>query len=104
MDLCSLISDLDFAILVRETEKTSTRHESRSTLPTRPVTQETFARAIAEGLMSEKSPTIGVGGIADRLIRRLRVSDPPERFQRRAASAAREALGVEARHHPPDRP
>ncbi len=46
--------------------------------------------------MSEKSPSIGVGGITDRLIRRLRVSDPPERFQRRAASATREVLGVEA--------
>ena len=52
--------------------------------------------------MSEKSPTIGVGGVTDRLIRRLRVSDPPERFQRRAASAAREALGVEAVAWVPD--
>ena len=52
--------------------------------------------------MSEKSPRIGVGGIADRLIRRLRVSDPPERFQRRAASAARESLGVEAVAWVPD--
>jgi HD-GYP domain-containing protein (c-di-GMP phosphodiesterase class II) len=32
----------------------------------------------------------------NRLTRRLRVSDPPERFQHLAASALREALGVEA--------
>jgi len=32
----------------------------------------------------------------ERLVRRLRVNDPPERFQRMAASALREALGVEA--------
>ena len=52
--------------------------------------------------MAEKSPVTGVGSITDRLIRRLRVSDPPERFQRRAASATRAALGVEAVAWVPD--
>ena len=35
-------------------------------------------------------------GVTERLIRRLRVSDPPDRFQKRATAAVREALGVEA--------
>jgi hypothetical protein len=52
--------------------------------------------------MNEFSPAPGSGGIADRLIRRLRVSDPPERFQRRAATALREALGFEAVAWVPD--
>jgi HD-GYP domain-containing protein (c-di-GMP phosphodiesterase class II) len=34
--------------------------------------------------------------LIEHLLRRLRVSDPPERFQRLATSATREALGVEA--------
>jgi HD-GYP domain-containing protein (c-di-GMP phosphodiesterase class II) len=34
--------------------------------------------------------------VVDRLIRRLRVSDPPERFQRLACDEVRAALGVEA--------
>ncbi|MEO6809339.1 MAG: HD domain-containing protein, partial [Isosphaeraceae bacterium] len=34
--------------------------------------------------------------LIEHLIRRLRVSDPPERFQRLATSATRDALGVEA--------
>jgi hypothetical protein len=52
--------------------------------------------------MDESNPTPGSGGIADRLIRRLRVSDPPERFQRRAATALRDALGFEAVAWVPD--
>lgn len=43
-----------------------------------------------------------VAGVVDRLIRRLRVSDPPERFQRRAAAAARDALGASAAAWVPD--
>ena len=51
-----------------------------------------------EGKPSAKTPPTGPrpSEVAERLIRRLRVSDPPERFQRRAATAVRETLGVEA--------
>ena len=52
--------------------------------------------------MDEFNPAPGSGGIADRLIRRLRVSDPPEKFQRRAATALRDALGFEAVAWVPD--
>lgn len=38
----------------------------------------------------------GAGGVAERLIGRMRVADPPERFQRRAVATVREALGAEA--------
>ena len=44
------------------------------------------------------------GGIADRLIRRLRVSDPPERFQSSGRRPPAELLGVEAVAWVPDSP
>src|SRR4051812_48523584 len=47
-------------------------------------------------------PAIVAGGASDRLIRRMRVSDPPERFQKRAAAAARDALGAAAAAWIPD--
>ncbi|HWE40321.1 MAG TPA: HD domain-containing phosphohydrolase, partial [Isosphaeraceae bacterium] len=44
-----------------------------------------------EGLGADGNDTV-----ADRLVRRLRVSDPPERFQRLAVAALRDELGVAA--------
>lgn len=46
--------------------------------------------------MSEVRPIPSNGWITDRLIRRLRVSDPPERFQRRATNALLDAMDVPA--------
>lgn len=60
-----------------------------------------WGESVAGRLASEATARAAPGvarpsEVADRLIRRLRVSDPPERFQRRAADAVREALDVEA--------
>jgi hypothetical protein len=49
-------------------------------------------RIASEGSSSPSSRSLQV---TETLIRRLRVSDPPERFQRRAMSVMLEALGVE---------
>ena len=66
-----------------------------------------WGQAIADRLMIEETPSTEVpafvaprvdgrvSSLSERLIRRLRISDPPERFQRLAVVAAREALGVE---------
>ena len=66
-----------------------------------------WGQSIAERLAVEETPSAEiptfagarvagrVSSLAERLIRRLRISDPPERFQRLAVVAAREALGVE---------
>lgn len=47
---------------------------------------------------AQTAPTnpVSTPALIEHLLRRLRVSDPPERFQRLATSATREALGVEA--------
>lgn len=44
--------------------------------------------------MSESNSGVIAERVVDRLIRRLRVSDAPEKFQKRAASAMRDALGA----------
>jgi HD-GYP domain-containing protein (c-di-GMP phosphodiesterase class II) len=64
-----------------------------------------WGQAVADRLRAEADSRLAVGdsrraarepSVADRLIRRLRVSDAPERFQAMATSAVRHALGVEA--------
>jgi HD-GYP domain-containing protein (c-di-GMP phosphodiesterase class II) len=51
----------------------------------------------ADFVLREETPERAPGGsVAEMLIRRLRVSDTPERFQRLATETTREALGVEA--------
>lgn len=52
--------------------------------------------------MSMSSRVASSEGIIDRLIRRLRVSDPPERFQKRAASALRAGLEADGTAWVPD--
>ncbi len=60
-----------------------------------PPGQELSGSALAPG-PARPQPEVGERQIVARLIRRLRISDPPERFQVMAANALRTAMGVQA--------
>ncbi len=58
--------------------------------------QSVADRIAAEVASRERSVAAGGSALIDQLIRRLRVSERPERFQKRAATAIREAMKVQA--------